>query len=239
MITRQDLNIIPVPDATRTYVPISTSLIFDTIDTLAYEKGFGIRQEIFDTKMKGQQQKIRFVFDTNSDKFGFEIALMNSYNKTISLRCGSGANCTICWNLQVMAPFKIQEKHVGNVREDLYEFLKSSFEVKDTQIQNAQLLWDNLDYVNLSQREINELAGSLFFEQKLINSEQAMILRKELDKPSFEYDYNPESLNALYQHTTFCIQNEHPTSYLQTQQGVQSFFVDTYEQMTGNKLELV
>lgn len=238
-MTRRDLNNIPVPEKTRTYVPISTSLIFDTIDTLAQEKGFDIRQEIFDIKMKGQQQKMRFVFDTNSDKFGFEIALINSYNKTISLRSGSGSTAYICWNLQTMAPFSIQEKHVSNVREDLYEFLKCSFDIKEMQIENAQLLWDNFDYVNLSQREINELAGSLFFEQKLINSEQAMILRKELDKPSFEYDYNPESLNALYQHTTFCIQNEHPTSYLQTQQGVQSFFVDTYEQMTGNKLELV
>lgn len=239
MINRNDLNTIAVPEKTRTYVPISTSLIFDTIDTLAYEKGFSVRQEIFDTKMKGQQQKMRFVFDTNSDKFGFEIALINSYNKTISLRCGAGSNATICWNLMTMAPFKIQEKHVSNIQEDLYEFLKSSFDIKDTQIQNAQLLWDNFDYVNLSQRELNELAGSLFFEQKLINSEQAMILRKELDKPSFKYDYNPESLNSLYQHTTFAIQREHPTSYFQTQQGVQSFFVDTYEQITGNKLGLV
>lgn len=238
MITRQDLNIIPVPDATRTYVPISTSLIFDTIDTLAYEKGFGIQKEIFDTKMKGQQQKMRFVFDTNSDKFAFEIALMNSYNKTISLRAGAGSSASICWNLQIMAQYRVQEKHVGNVREDLYEFLKSSFEVKDIQIQNAQLLWNKFDYVNLTQKEINELAGSLFFEQKLINSEQAMILRKELDKPSFQYDYNPESLNALYQHTTLAIQGEHPMTYLQTQQGVQSFFVDTYEQFSGEKLEL-
>jgi hypothetical protein len=35
------------------------------------------------------------------------------------------------------------------------------------------------------------------------------------------------------------LKSEHPTTFLQTQQGVQSFFVDTYEEITNNKLILV
>lgn len=238
-MTRNDLNLVPVPEETRTYKPISTNLIFQTIDQLADKNNLYIKQELFDVKQKGQMQRMRFIFDTNHPKFAFEIAIMNSYNKTISLRVGSGSSAAICWNLQVMAPFKIQEKHMSDVREDLLEFLTDSFKIQQEQIQNAQTLWSALDYVTLSKKEISQLAGRMFFEEKLIGADQAMILCRELEKPSFNYDYNPESLNSLYQHTTFAIQNEHPTTFLQTQQGVQSFFVDTYEEITNNKLILI
>lgn len=238
-MTRLELNNIQVPDETRTYKPVSTKLIFDTIDGLSLKNNFSLLKEEFDVKMKGQMQRMRFMFDTGNPKFAFEVAVLNSYNKTISLRCGAGSNSRICWNLMVMAPYKIQEKHMGDVRQDLLEFLEGSFSIKQQQVQNAQLLYNAFDYVNLTKKEISELAGRMFFEEQLIGADQAMIIRKEMVKSSFKYDHNPESLNELYQHTTFAIQNEHPMTYLQTQQSIQSFFVDTYEEITKNKLLLV
>ncbi len=237
-MTRSELLSIPTPEETKSYKPITVASIFDTINTLSLEKNFYIQNEILDTKQKGLMQKMRFQFYTGVPKYAFEIAVLNSYNKTIALRAGAGSCATICWNLCVMAPSKVHEKHMGTVQEDLYNFLKSAFDEKANQIQNAQLLENAFDYVPLTRKEMAELAGRLFYEEELMGAQQAEIIRKEMSNPSFKYDCNLESLNGLYQHVTYAIQNEHPTSFLQTQQGVQSFFVKQYEEMTSNKLIL-
>lgn len=237
--TRQELNSIPVPEETSWYKPVSTKLIFDTIDDLSREQGFTLQKELLDTKAKGQLQRMRFNFYTGNPRFSFEVAVLNSYNKQLSLRCGSGASAVICWNLMVMAPSKIHERHQGDVREDLYDFLKESFGEKSKQVTNANTIYNAFDMVPLSRREIAELAGRLIFEEKLLLPMQAKTLREELDEPSFRYDCNLESLNGLYQHVTHAIKTEAPTTYLQTQQAVQEFFVETYEEVTQNKLILV
>ena len=55
--SRSDLLKVPVPEQTRTYVPVSTGLIFDTIDQLALENGMTIINEEHDLAAKGQVQK--------------------------------------------------------------------------------------------------------------------------------------------------------------------------------------
>ncbi len=237
-MTRSELLSIPTPEETKSYKPITVSSIFDTINTLSLEKDFYIQNEILETRQKGLMQKMRFQFYTGVPKYAFEIAVLNSYNKTIALRAGAGATSCACWNLQIMAPSKIHEKHMGDVQEDLYNFLKGAFDEKANQLVNAQLLDRAFDYVPLTRKEMAELAGRLFYEEELIGAQQAEIIRKEMSNPSFKYDCNLDSLNGLYQHVTYAIQNEHPTSFLQTQQGVQSFFVEEYQEMTSNKLIL-
>lgn len=238
-MTRSELLSIPTPEETKSYKPITVASIFDTINTLSQEKDFFIQHEVLETKQHGQMQKMRFQFYTGVPKYAFEIAVLNSYNKTIALRAGSGAVASICWNLQVMAPSKIHEKHMGDVQEDLYTFLKSSFDEKANQLLNVQTIERAFDFVPLTRREMAELAGRLFYEEELVGPRQAEVIRKEMSNPSFKYDCNLESLNGLYQHVTYAIQDEHPMTFLQTQQGVQSFFVEQYQEMTQNKLILL
>lgn len=238
-MTRSELLSIPTPEETKSYKPITVANIFDTINTLSLEKDFYIQNEILETKQKGLMQKMRFQFYTGVPKYAFEIAVLNSYNKTIALRAGAGSCATICWNLCVMAPSKVHEKHMGTVQEDLYNFLKGAFDEKAIQIQNAQLLDRAFDYVPLTRKEMAELAGRLFYKEELVGVQQAEIIRKEMSNPSFKYDCNLDSLNGLYQHVTYAIQNEHPTSFLKVQQDVQSFFVEEYQEMTQNKLILL
>lgn len=236
--TRSELISIPVPEETSHYKPVSSALIFDTIDQFVSYKGLHLRKEEFDTKQKGEVQRMRFHFDTGNPKFGFQVAVLNSYNKTLSLRCGGGAISWICYNLQIMAPYKLQERHVTDVREDMHEFFKGIFDLQTSQVTNAQTIWNAFDYVNLTRREMAELAGRAIFEENLLIPEQVSKIRKELEEPSFKYDYNPESLNSLYQHFTHAIKDTHPFNYFQTQQGVQNFFIDAYEEITQNKLIL-
>ncbi len=194
---------------------------------------------MFDVKQKGQKQRMRFQFYTGTPKYSFEVAVLNSYDHKLALRAAGGGTSTICWNLMAMGDTKIVERHQGSIQENLYDFLKTCFDEKTKQIQNAQTLEQAFDFVPLNRREMSELAGRLFYEEELVGPRQAEVIRKEMSNPSFKYDCNLESLNGLYQHVTYAIQDEHPMTFLQTQQGVQSFFVEQYQEMTQNKLILL
>lgn len=238
-ISRKELNAVPIPQETKSYKPISTRLILDTIDDLSRAFDMGIKAEQFETRMGGHQQKMRFLFETNSNRFGFEIGVINSYNKTISLRSAGGSSLLLCWNLMCSSDFKIQEKHIGEVQEDLVHFLKDCFTAKTDQLKNAEVLYEGFNQVYMTKDEMMQLAGQMFFEEDLLNTEQASILKQQLKKSSFNYDVPKNSLNELYQHTTFALQNEHPAHYFQTQKATQSFFVDYHNQKSFTKLELV
>lgn len=238
-MTRSELLAIPTPEETRTYKPITLSNIFGTVDDLAHENNFFIQNEMFDVKQKGQKQRMRFQFYTGSPKYAFEVAILNSYDHKLALRAAGGGTAVICWNLMATGDTKVVERHQGTVQENLYNFLKTCFNEKTNQINNAQLLDRAFDYVPLTRKEMAELAGRLFYEEELVGVQQAEIIRKEMSNPSFKYDCNLDSLNGLYQHVTYAIQNEHPTSFLKVQQDVQSFFVEEYQEITSNKLILV
>ena len=56
---------------------------------------------------------MKFMFDTNNDRFKFEIVVINSYNKSISLRAAGGAAVFACFNGMVIGDYRIQEKHMA------------------------------------------------------------------------------------------------------------------------------
>jgi len=238
-MTRSELLAIPTPEETKSYKPITVRNIFNTIDDLALKNDFFIQNEMFDVKQKGQKQRMRFQFYTGTPKYAFEVAVLNSYDHKLALRAAGGGTSCICWNLVAMGDTKIVERHQGTIQENLYNFLETCFNEKTNQIQNAQTLDQAFDFVPLTRREMAELAGRLFYEEELVGPRQAEVIRKEMSNPSFKYDCNLDSLNGLYQHVTYAIQDEHPMTFLQTQQGVQSFFVEQYQEMTQNKLILL
>jgi hypothetical protein len=226
-ISRAQILDIPVPKDTNTYKAISVRSIFNTIDSLTTVKRFNIVQEHLEIAQKGQQQKMRFGFATDDSKFHFEIAVLNSYNKTLALKAAGGVSVAVCFNGMILGDVKIQEKHMGTIQTDLDEFFIDLFDTQEILLKEAQIKWQRYNSILLNKADVHNLIGELYLEQELVNSEQLSIIKKELTSPSIYTDVTPKSLNHLYQAVTYAQRGTHPTLYTDNRIQTQDFF-DSY-----------
>lgn len=238
-ISRGEVLNIDLPEKTETYSPISNQLIIENVIKSCNILDYSLLKEEYEITSRGQQIKMKFFLQPEGRKNGFQICVLNSYDKSISARMAGGIYAHICWNLNYVGEITGYRKHTGDAPEDVQKFIIQAFDQQERKFQNAQLMEDAMLYIPLTLKEQAELAGQMLISEELISINQLSLIHKELKKPSFDYDFDISTLWGTYNAVTHSIKGEHPTSYLQTQQGVQSFFVDTYEQMTGNKLELV
>lgn len=236
-MSRGDLMKVPLPKRTDSYTPINVSDIFDVVDTLTEKHNFTLRKEIFETKRDNNQQKMRFVFDLGDPNLGFELAILNSYDKTIAFKSGAGSTAYICWNLQVMAENRFIHKHTGVVDEMVYEYLYDQFLVAEDMVVKAQKKWDLYNTIELSPKQIHELVGKMVLEDDLLRAEQFNMLRKSMKESPIQYEnLTDNSLNKLFQHTTYAIRETAPIDYFGTVNRVFKKFDEYAELITEDYL---
>jgi hypothetical protein len=238
-ITRSEVISIPIPEKTDSYSPIENDFLISSVIEECKNRNYEVIKEEYEAASNGMQVKMNFFIQPEVGNNGFQICVLNSYNKTIAARMCGGIFAHICWNLNYVGEITDYRKHTGDAKEDVQDFIVKVFNNQQNKFINAQMLENAMKVVLLSKREQAELAGRLLIEEELLAINQLSIIQKQIKAPEFKYDFNPDSLWGLYNHTTHAIKLEHPTTFLQTQQGVQSFFVEQYQDMTQNKLILV
>lgn len=232
-MSRGDLMKVPLPKRTDSYTPIAVSEIFDVVDTLTEKHNFTLHKEILETKRENNQQKMRFVFDLGDPNLGFELAILNSYDKTIAFKSGAGSTAYICWNLQVMAENRFAHKHTGVVDEMVYEYLKNQFTVAEEMVVKAQKKWDFYNSIELSPKQIHELVGKMVLEDNLLQAEQFNMFRKSMIESPIKYEnLTKDSLNQLFQHTTYAVRETAPINYFGAVNRVFSKFDEYAELIT-------
>lgn len=226
-LSRAQLMDVPLPKKTDSYTPINVAEIFNVVDTLSSKHNFELKGEILETKRENNQQKMRFVFDLGDPNLGFELAVLNSYDKTIAFKSGAGSTAYICWNLQVMAENRFVHKHTGAVDEMVYEYLVGQFEIAEEMVVAAQKRWDYFNTIELSQKQMHELVGKMVLEDNLLKAEQFNVFRKSMIESPVKYEnLTKNSLNELFQHTTYAIRDTAPINYFGTVNRVFDKFVE-------------
>jgi len=238
-ISRSEVFSIPIPEKTDSYSPIENGFLISKIIEECRNRNCEIVKEEYEAASGGMQVKMKFFIQPELNNNGFQISVLNSYNKTIAARMCGGIFAHICWNLNYIGEITDYRKHTGDAKEDVQNFITNVFDNQRNKFINAQTLENAMKVVPLSKREQAELAGRMLIDEEIIAINQLSLIQKQIKSPDFKYDFNNDSLWGLYNHTTHAIKTEHPMFYLQTQQAVQEFFVETYEEVTQNKLILI
>lgn len=237
-VSRGEVVSIPIPEVTETYSPISNALIINEVVKACDIFNYSLIKEEYEVAAAGQQVKMKFYLSPEVGNNGFEICILNSYNKTIAVRLASGIYSYICWNLNYIGEITDYRRHTGSAPEDVQKFIVSSFDYQEKKFENAQIMQNNFLLVPLTKREQAELAGRLIIDEEIISLSQLSLIHNQIKKPEYKYDFDINTMWGLYNHTTHAVKTDHPLTYLQTQQSVQSFFIDAYEEITQNKLIL-
>lgn len=229
-ITRATLEAVPLPVHAATYTVISHKSIMDYALAEIAAMGFTVHSEEYRATHDGQIAQGIYQLNYNSDpEMSLMFAWTNSYNKQIRFKCAVGgyvhANQTVmlCGEIGTYA-----RKHTGTADADTIAMMQNH-------LTNAQMYYDNLvadkdamKVVSISSRRQAEILGVLFAEYEILTTEQASIIRQQMDKPSFFYNGGKDTLWSFYNHATVALQQSHPRTWMEDQRMLHWFISNEF-----------
>lgn len=227
--TLANLSLVPVPEKTRTYMPIShidlDSLIRETID----KNNFQIQSTEYLTAKQGNQSigKYNLTYGGDPD-MGLMIASQNSYDKTTTVKFAIGGHVFVCSNGMVMGDMgAYKHKHAGSVQEltptTIEEYIKNADDI----FQKMIISKNRMKEIEVTKKTCAELVGRMFVEERIITPNQLSVVREEIIKPSFDYG-TKNTLYNLYNDCTYAVKESHPMYWLSNHIAINDFFTKEY-----------
>lgn len=226
----------PLPLQTKTYKPVPHGQLIDLTLEGIHKAGFSLGEEKYSMSQGGDIAHATYKIGNVSDH---ELQLMinwqNSYNKQLKLMFAVGAMVLVCTNgmISFRSMSSFNRKHTGEIQvfapSKIAEYVQRAADVFITLQQDR----DRMKQVEVDKRLTAELVGRMYIEEGFIESTQLNILKRELEKPTFDYN-SPGSLWELYNHTTFAIGGIHPARWMEDHVAAHKFFVEAADIITGS-----
>lgn len=235
-VTEAHIRSTPLPTHGKTYSVIAHGAVIDETRQNLQNAGLIIQQELYKSNLDGQiAQGIYHLVSNQDPDMGMMFAWANSYNRLTRFKCAIGGRVFVCDNGVVNGDISSYSRvHKGN---------SAWFSVKSTiedQIANASSYFDRLvadketlKPVILHRADQAAMLGKLYAQYDALTIQQVSMVRREMDKPSFDYGVDPNSAWALYNHVTLALKESHPGSYLKDHETVHRFFINEIGHLIG------
>jgi hypothetical protein len=217
--TKEYLVNVPLPNHGSSYTVISHKSIMDYALTEIKNQGFTVVDEFYRATHDGQIAQGVYKLNYGKDtELSLMFAWSNSYNKQVRFRCVVGGFINTNGTVMITGDMgNYARKHTGTADQETIDNMKD-------QLTNAAMYYDTLynakeamKKITLTSRKKAELLGILFAEYNILTTEQASIIRQQMDKPSFFYAGGADSLWTFYNHATLALQQSHPRTWLEDQ----------------------
>jgi hypothetical protein len=216
--TKASLIDVALPVHGDSYTVISHESVMDMSTTALAAAGFSIADEEYRATADGNIAQAIYRLNYNNDpELSMMFAWTNSYNKQVRFKCGVGAYINKTGTVMVCGDMgSWARKHTGTADEETLLTITE-------QIANAQMYYDQLvsdkeamKQVPMNKRKQAQMLGILFAEYQILTTEQASIIRNQMDKPTYAFE-EAESLWAFYNYVTIALQISHPKTWMEDQ----------------------
>ena len=218
-----------VPLATKSYTPVRNTNLVKFLAGKLNNAGFEIERTSFSHDREGQKMVGTFRISGGNKDFGMSLGFRNSYDKSMSLGVGVGAEVFVCSNGMFLADVTQLRKHTTNIGPDLTRIVDKQVdyigEMFDKYAEDVEVLRSK----EISRSTMNEIVGGMFMEQKIITGAQLSIIRKEVSVSENFKMLGAEgnmSLWNLYNNTTEALKKSHVTRYFTDHASVHKLMLD-------------
>jgi hypothetical protein len=199
----------------------------DYSKTALINAGFTIEREEYRATADGQiaQGVFRLHYGTDQE-LSMMFAWTNSYNKQVRFKCGVGAYINTNGTVMVCGDMgSWARKHTGTA--DTETIATITEQVTNAYMYYNQLVSDKnvMQTISMTKRKQAQLLGILFAEYQILTTEQASIVRQQMDKPSYVFADN-NSLWAFYNYVTLALQQSHPKTWMEDQR-ILHYFINS------------
>lgn len=229
-ISKQHLIDAPLPQHASSYTVIPHEFVINKAMEELTSKGFQIKEELYRCNQGAQIAQGTYFLNYGSDpEMGMMFAWSNSYDKSMRFKCAIGGYVHVSMNRIISGDIgSWGRKHTGSADVETESTIKS-------QVDNADLYYTQLVHdknqmqdiiVNMSKK--CEILGRLFVEHGILNVEQISEVKREIVKPSFNYQGDKDSLWAFYNHITHALKSSHPKEWMDHQRMVHWFITNEF-----------
>jgi len=198
VVTRDDLSLIPIPEATESYIPVPHNHLADTLSTIGQDilSGFNLNKEQFALARNGNQMFGVLTFRNGNSELGLSIGFRNSYDKSMAIGIAIGAAVFVCDNLAFAGDVTILRKHTANVWSSLEDLSISTLYRSRKNFEKIAEDSEMLKARDLNDTEAFKLLG-LLYGRKVITLRQVSFAKLEWLSPSHE-EFKPRNMWSFY-----------------------------------------
>jgi len=221
------LSSIPVPVQTATYIPVPYTTMATLIRNSVENNNMSIFKESYNITKNGKQLISTITIKGKHPELNMMISYLNNYDKSRSIIIGIGSSVCICTNGMIIADFIFKHKHTGDVTRELVLFIKYAIQTMQQQHNKTITLMDTLKGITVSKRIQAELAGRLFIEYEIITATQLNIVKRQIEKPTFNY-HNNNSIWDFYNHVTLSLKTTPPSKFIDRHMKFSNFITEEF-----------
>tara|TARA_R110000744_G_scaffold371530_1_gene482581 strand:+ start:8531 stop:9463 length:933 start_codon:yes stop_codon:yes gene_type:complete len=224
--TAQDLSLAPLPSYDGdSYTVIRHKFIIDATRSLLKTNGFNILNETYRKNHEANVAQGIYQIQSNKDpELGMMFAWQNSYDKSTKFKCGIGAYVFVCSNGMLSGDMaSYSRKHTGSADQEAFTHIGSQIKQANKYFDKLIDDKDKMKTISLNNKKQSELAGRLFIDENLIDASQMSTIKKEMIKPSYDYNCDLENAWTFYNHVTHALKTSHPKTWMSDQKKFHEF----------------
>jgi hypothetical protein len=187
LVTRDALDLIPLPEQTETYVPVSHYHFANKMMALGTEilRDYVVAGETYAVARNGNQLFALLNFKKDNTEMGLSIAFRNSYDRSMSLGIAIGANVFICDNLALQGEIAVMKKHTKGVWNELEDIAIATLYKSQRNFDQVVADSETLKAIPVDNDAAFRLMGMLYGHD-IIGPRQLTVVKDEWLKPSHE-----------------------------------------------------
>lgn len=220
---------IMIPIKTNTYSPVPHRLFIEELSEQLDKSNLSIVKKRYNTALNYQIVSANYIVAYDADpELQLNFNWANSYNKIIKASITGGAYQKICSNGMFGSNTRYIHKHNGNVLEEIHSAIQQAVQSAEKQMQELIYVKNFLRNIEMTKTRSAELLGRLFIEEEIITSTQLNIVKRELESPSYQYDFLGTAFE-LYSHLTHSFKETTPQNYMKHHVNTHEFFRKLYD----------
>ena len=215
LVTREQLDLITMPEPTESYVPVSHYHLADKFLTISQDilRDYVLIGENYGIARNGNQLFAVLKFKNSKCDIGLSIAFRNSYDRSMAIGMAIGATVFVCDNLALTGEIVVMKKHTKNVWAELEETAIATIYKSQKNYEQIIADVDSFKVLPLKNMEAFKLMGVLF-GNNIVSPRQMTVLKCEWLRPHYD-DFQPRNMWSFYNACTESLKSCPPISIME------------------------
>ena len=222
---------VPLPEATRTYQPVSHEKLSSMLLQMAVHllPNFSHSHSQFGLSAEGNKMFGVHTLTSSHTAMGLSIGFRNSYDRSMSVGIAVGASVLVCDNLALCGDITVLRKHTLNVIRDMESMALSA--IYKSQKVYHQILKDAeaMQLQEISDDNAYRMLG-LVYGRGIMTPRQIPVAQREWKTPQYEA-FQPRTVWSLYNAITEALKSAPPHAIMEKHLGLHQLFSEQYKFM--------
>ena len=210
-VAREELDLIQLPKATDSYVPVSHYHLADRILTVSQDilRDYALVGENYGIARYGNQLFAVLNFKANdNNEMGLSVGFRNSYDRSMSIGLAIGASVFVCDNLAFNGEITVMRKHTKNVWDRLEDVAITTLYKAQKKFRRIVADAENLKRQQVDDDHVFQILG-LLFGHNVLGPRQLTVAKNHWLKPPYQ-EFKPRNAWSMFNSVTESLKSAAP-----------------------------